>query len=80
MYEINNGHWQRLGHCGNASPITGECMLGCDPGWCIRTPEAQQAETKRHREWFQSTLEQDPRAQQKTAADPKASGGIHEAT
>lgn len=48
MREITKGHWRRLGHCGNASPITGECMLGCDPGWCKQTPEAQQAETKRH--------------------------------
>lgn len=33
------GAYIRDSHCGNASPLTGDCIIGCDPGRCDRSPE-----------------------------------------
>lgn len=38
MTERQKGTFRRIGYCGNTSPITGECIIGCDPGWCEKHP------------------------------------------
>ena len=34
----------RDSYCGNSSPITGACMAGCRPGWCMKSSETRKRE------------------------------------
>lgn len=45
----SKGRYRLQGHCGNRGVFNPECMIGCDPGWCMHTPEENAADMERHR-------------------------------